>query len=176
MRKYLLLATVAGCMFSENAMAGGSISANQQNATVNVRATIRKASQIQNLQDMDFGTLYIANDTTGDLVSMSTAGEVTVKNDAVVAATGEPASGYIGFSAYTTVGYTVTCANGTGDPTNGDSCSLGNGLVLKNVVVDVHLGYLAETLTFGGTLAATSGYRASNINLDAPGIRVELQY
>ena len=176
MRKYLLLATVAGCMVSTCAFAGGSIATDKQSAVINVKANIKIADELKNLQDMNFGTLYVLSGTTGDLVSIDTTGVVTTISSGVVATRGTALPGAIekNQDAY----YDVTCADGTGDPIwEGDSCSLGNGLVLKNVIQNclVSAGYSCKSMVFGGTLSATEAVTQAK-NVDAPGIKVEMRY
>ena len=173
MRKYLLLATVAGCMVSTCAFAGGSIATNKQSAIINVKANIKIATELRNLQDMDFGTLYVLSGTTGDLVSLSTAGEVSIINAGVVAKKGTPKVGSINSTSDGLWERQVTCADGTGAPLSGDSCSLGNGLELKNVVASG--GGYGDPLILAGTLKATSAITQAK-NVDAAGLKVEIQY
>ena len=175
MRKYLLLATAAGCMVSTCAFAGGSIATNKQSAVINVKADIQIANELKSLQDMNFGTLYILSGTTGDLASLSAEdGSIYVMNPGVVATRGTPMVGSIDANNNKNMQLAnahITCADGTGDPRNG-SCSLGNGLALKNL--DVWGGYM-EPMSFGGVLTATEAITQAK-NIDAAGIRVELQY
>ena len=176
MRKYLLLATVAGCMASTCAFAGGSIATNKQSAVINVKANIQIATEVTSLQDMNFGTLYVLSGTTGDLAYLGTDGTVETENSGVVATKGSPAAGSISLtSAYPA---TVTCADGTGAPLSGDACSLGNNLVLKNLRLQGIGGCtygICKEYKIGGMLSATEAVTQAR-NIDAPGIKVELQY
>ena len=175
MRKYLLLATVAGCMASTCAFAGGSIATNKQSAVINVKANIQIADELKNLQDMNFGTLYVLSGTTGDLAVLTVEGDIYTENSGVVATKGSPTAGSIDSNSQFLmdgVNVVVTCANGTGDPTSGASCSLGNGLALKNVET---FGGYGSAMMFGGTLTATEAVTQAK-NIDVPGIKVERRY
>ena len=172
MRKYLLLATVAGCMFSFGAKAG-SIATNKQSAIINVYANVQLAAEITSIQDMNFGTISVLSGTTGDLVSMSTEGNREAISSGVVGISGDSTPGGMDDNAGGVNYLTITCADGTGDPTASDVCDLGNGLALKNVVSTGGGG--SGYYRFGGTLTATSAITEPK-TINAAGIKVSIDY
>lgn len=57
MKRYLLLASVAGCLLASNAMADDPITADGQSATINIDATLQEAALITGVTDINLGTI-----------------------------------------------------------------------------------------------------------------------
>ena len=129
MRKYLLLATTA-MLFAGNAMAG-SIADNNQSATINATAEIHAVAKIEAVSDLNFGKMLIdpAIPVDSVLVSMGNDGVVTTGlTDEVVIVddAGSVGGACASDSSSGNARFTVTCANGTGNPLEGDKCALGD--------------------------------------------------
>jgi uncharacterized protein YrrD len=129
MRKYLLLATTA-MLFAGNAMAG-SIADNKQSATINAIAEIHAVARIEAVSDLNFGKMLLDPTIPVDsvLVSMGDDGVVTTEltDDVVIV---DDAGSFGGACASDGMSgnarFTVTCANGTGNPLEGGKCALGS--------------------------------------------------
>ena len=141
MKKYLLLASVAGCLLSANAMAA-TYSGNT--ATIIAKASLQKMVNITDAEDMNFGTLVVnsAHKPTSitKIASIDSSSAVTRENtNYVVATEGTPYHGGFMFEDDLTIWesagehFSIACNVGTYN-TNG--CELANGdskLYLQNI-------------------------------------------
>ena len=80
MKKYFLLASVAGCLMTANAWAG-TIATGGASATINVKANLKPTGTITSVADMDFGDILVTQDTTqdvctGDIATLGTDGVI----------------------------------------------------------------------------------------------------
>lgn len=71
MKKYLLLATVAGCLLGANAMA-------EDSATVTAKVNIKYGCTLESPNDMDFGEIILSPENSSDIVfTMAEDGNIT---------------------------------------------------------------------------------------------------
>ena len=177
MKKYLLLASVAGClMCAGNAMAG-TIADDGQSATINISAKIVGVDLITAVQDMNFGTLYVPSNIVADdkIADMDEDGVITL--DKALRATGTSQVGY--FEVTRDIDFDIVCGSGdnitTDDATDG--CSL-TGLSGQELSVHVNASELDDNnrVTLSGELYFTSG-GSSGVSMDTSGsITVTLNY
>ena len=73
MKKYLLLATVAGCLLTSNAMADG------QDITIKAKVNIKRACTIHEVTDIDYGSVTLTSDGEGSL-TMDKDGAITTSS------------------------------------------------------------------------------------------------
>lgn len=177
MRKYLLLASVAGCLLSAgNAMADTSeVAADGKSARMDVYATLKVAPSITDVTDMKFGTIYVKGSVAeGEKVaSLSTAGKITVYNSGL-SSSGTPAAGTFTVDS-AGPNFSVTCGK-----EEDNKCIVETGPSGMSLLVDVFpkSGTIAE----GGSATALGGdlyFRSfgSNTEDDASGsITVTLSY
>ena len=139
MRKYLLLASVAGCLMANNAMAG-SPSEDGQSIVVGAKAELVTMSTITSATDMDFGVLAI--DSSDDsssvkkIATLSTAGIVTRDDtDYVISTGGTPAVTLVNITGTHHTDIEIECISDGG---LGGYCALdnGSGLWVKDFTVD----------------------------------------
>ena len=155
MKKYLLLASVAGCLLSANAMAA-SVDPSGHSATLNVQVNIANGTIIGEAGDLEFGTLIYDNfeyETETALATLGIDGEVTSKSEHITIGDSENNAGYINAGAGDMVVTSITCAN-DGPTTAG--CVIasnlgGDSLTLKDVTSDC-FGANVSGCSIGGTL------------------------
>ena len=85
MKKYFLLATVAGCFMASNAVAGtDTIAEGGKSANIKLKVDFSLADTITDVTHMDFGNIVVLNDEFAEhdvIATLTPAGVVTVGDD-----------------------------------------------------------------------------------------------
>lgn len=176
MKKYLLLASVAGCLMAGNAMAG---SFDDSNATINVKANILTGCVFTNVSDMDFKDIMLqpGDGNEAELV-MTAAGVVSSSSENVISFTEDATAGSFtvscpaGLSATANVG----CAEGEGYDEGSGVCSWKIGGKSVSFTPGMSSDEITGTATktFGGTLKIVDNIGV--VTIDEPIIEVTLSY
>ncbi|MBP5352886.1 MAG: hypothetical protein J6Y91_03885 [Alphaproteobacteria bacterium] len=186
MRKYLLLASVAGCLMSAGSAMAGTIDTEHgsQSAVLNVKMNLVQSDTIASVQDMDFGTLAISGEETdfsyGDeLATISTAGVVTSSNEhVIISSTAAAAAGAVTFTNSIHDVKVVCTQQPSIDLLEGGSCDLAatSGLMLSNLTMSTD----GKTRKFGAKLYTYNPEdmisKVGTGNLSYPGITVTISY
>ena len=179
MKRYLLLASVAGCLMSTNAMAG-SIATDGQSAVVNVKARIVSADTISSVQDIDFGTIAVVGDYWHEsdnrpIATISTAGSVTTSDADIIIRSSTPSqNGAVTFSSEAH-NVSIVCAGDESlDATESTRCGCagGSGLCFGKVTTETD----GKTIKLGATAYTESQAFTVYGDIDRPAFRVTLQY
>lgn len=178
MRRYLLLASVAGCLIANNAMAG-TVDPDGQSATIGVGVGMQIVDVISKATDIDFGTLLATTSRGGDLVRLDNDGNITKLSENLA---GAPATGTAGTLTLSSdiwhTGFGIECAWDGKDisastdnfcPLAGESAS---GFYVKKVTISGSEG----SYTIGATLGSDDGTGTSDHAISPGVIRVVLQY
>ena len=78
MKKYLLLATVAGCLLTSNAMADG------QDITIKAKVDIRRACTISEVTDIDYGSVTLKSLASVGSLTMAKDGAITTSSTDII--------------------------------------------------------------------------------------------
>jgi len=134
MKKYLLLATVAGCLLGTgNVWAEQHPALDEQSVDIKVKALLYPTCRIGLSNDMDFGSWYVTKSTFS--ITMDTQGNIT-SSSGVVSAGSSPAAASLSSAGTACAGATLdfTCK---GSGTLDDGCNIGDtGYMLKNPTFD----------------------------------------
>jgi hypothetical protein len=181
MKKYLLLASVAGCLMASNVMAG-TPSGDGQSATIGVGVTFWGPSSITGATDLNFGTL-VSKTASFELSSntklATIANSVVTLNDTThfLAKTGTPASAVITMdnSSFTSSNLDVSCV---GEEYDGgcviDSHS-GITLTVKDIsLTDITGGQVRMDASL--YLTGTVGSQLIDSSFSTECVRVTLKY
>ena len=144
MKRYLLLASVAGCLLNASNAWAASIDDNKHGATINVKAEVSQSAFIYSASDLDFGSYILSGNWMGfrDVATMDADGTISQTSAIIHPTTGTPGEVKISDPASGGFDYTITCLNSEVDPresnngcvstdgnfrissvTTGDSCS-----------------------------------------------------
>ena len=112
MKRYLLLASVAGCLLSAGNAWAGTPATDGQSATIGVSVGMEAVDFISAAPDINFGTLLTdGNGEEEDLVRMSTDGTMTKLGTHLLYVPATGTAGTLTLSSYgRSTGFAIECA------------------------------------------------------------------